>query len=225
MSFKPTSATLIGDFVASNPGTARVLQAHGVDYCCGGQRPLAEVCAEGGLDADALLAELTAVPETTDDLDVSALSNAELIDHIVSVHHDYLWREMPRLSEVANKVARVHGGNHPELRGVQQTWTQLVAELTDHLMTEEQDEFPAIKRAGEGSGPFSGEGIEDLLREHDAAGELLVRLRELTAGYAVPADGCGSYRALYAGLEEAELDLHTHIHKENNILFPRLATA
>jgi regulator of cell morphogenesis and NO signaling len=38
----------------------------------------------------------------------------------------------------------------------------------------------------------------------------------------VPTDACGSYRALYAGLEDAERDLHTHIHKENNILFPRL---
>lgn len=220
-----STATLIGDFVAANPGTARVLEAHGVDYCCGGQRPLADVCAEGGLDADALLAELTAVPQTAEDLDVTVLSNVELIDHIVSIHHDYLWREMPRLSELANKVARVHGANHPELRAVQQTWTQLVAELTDHLMTEEQEEFPAIKRAGEGGSPFSDEGIQELLREHDAAGTLLARLRELTDGYTVPADGCASYRALFGGLEETERDLHTHIHKENNILFPRLAAS
>lgn len=216
----PTTATLIGDFVAANPGTARVLAAHGVDYCCGGQRPLADVCAESGLDPESLLAQLTAVPPTTDDIDVTQLTNAELIDHIVATHHEYLWREMPRVTQLANKVARVHGANHPELRAVQQTWTQLVAELTDHLMTEEQEEFPAIKRA---DGRFTHEGIEQLLRQHDAAGELLARLRELTDGYAVPADGCGSYRALYAGLEDAERDLHTHIHKENNVLFPRLA--
>lgn len=223
MPANPTTATLVGDFVAANPGTARVLEAHGVDYCCGGQRPLADACADGGLDADALLAELTAVPATNDDdLDVSGLSNADLIDHIVAVHHDYLWREMPRLSELANKVARVHGANHPELRAVQQAWTQLVAELTDHLMTEEQEQFPAIRRAGEDGSPFSG-SVDELLREHDAAGQLLARLRELTNGFTVPGDGCASYRALFAGLEDTEADLHTHIHKENNILFPRLA--
>lgn len=218
----PTTATILGDFVAANPGTARVLEAHGVDYCCGGQRPLAEVCADSGLDPDALLAELTAVPPAADNLDVTRLSNAELIDHIVATHHEYLWREMPRVTQLANKVARVHGGNHAELRAVQQTWTQLVAELTDHLMTEEQEEFPAIKGAEGGDTPFSPAGVEQLLREHDAAGELLARLRELTDGYTVPADGCSSYRAFYAGLEDAERDLHTHIHKENNVLFPRL---
>lgn len=216
-----TTATLVGDFVAANPDTARVLTAHGVDYCCGGQRPLAEVCADDGLDAEALLAELTAVPPTTDDIDVTELSNADLIDHIVSIHHEYLWREMPRITELANKVARVHGANHPELRAVQTTWQALVAELTDHLMSEEQEEFPAIKQA-EGASPFDRAGVEQLMREHDAAGELLLQLRSLTSDYALPADACGSYRALYAGLEKTEQDLHTHIHKENNVLFPRL---
>ncbi|MDO5682898.1 MAG: iron-sulfur cluster repair di-iron protein [Propionibacteriaceae bacterium] len=222
MSSELTTATLVGDFVAGNPGTARVLEAHGLDYCCGGQRPLAEAAAESGLDADAILAELTAVAPTTDELDVTTLTNTELCDHLVQVHHEYLWREMPRLTELANKVARVHGANHPELREVQKTWQALVTDLTEHLMTEEQEQFPAIKAAEADGSTFTTEGVDQLLREHDVAGELLAKLRELTGGYTTPADGCGSYRALYAGLEEAERDLHTHIHKENNILFPRL---
>ncbi|WP_432557573.1 iron-sulfur cluster repair di-iron protein [Granulicoccus sp. GXG6511] len=222
MSAELSTATLVGDFVAVNPGTARVLEAHGLDYCCGGQRPLAAAAAESGLDAEAILAELTAVAPATDELDVTKLTNAELCDHLVSTHHEYLWREMPRVTQLANKVARVHGANHPELREVQLTWQALVTDLTEHLMTEEQEEFPAIKQAEADGNSFSREGVEKLMGEHDEAGELLARLRELTGGFEVPADGCGSYRALYAGLEDAERDLHTHIHKENNILFPRL---
>ena len=49
---------------------------------------------------------------------------------------------------------------------------------------------------------------------------LLARLRELTGGYTPPADGCVSYRLLYAGLAELEADTHLHVHKENNVLFP-----
>ena len=56
--------------------------------------------------------------------------------------------------------------------------------------------------------------------EHDRAGEVLARLRALTAGYATPVDGCASYHALYEGLQELETDTHLHIHKENNVLFP-----
>jgi regulator of cell morphogenesis and NO signaling len=59
-----------------------------------------------------------------------------------------------------------------------------------------------------------------MLAEHDRAGELLATLRRITDGYQPPADGCASYRALYAGLAELEADLHLHVHKENNLLFP-----
>lgn len=62
--------------------------------------------------------------------------------------------------------------------------------------------------------------MKGLLTEHDKAGELLRELRTLTNGYETPADGCLTYRAMNAGLLEIERDLHIHIHKENNILFP-----
>lgn len=54
----------------------------------------------------------------------------------------------------------------------------------------------------------------------DLAGDLLARLRPATGGYAVPDDGCASYRALYTGLVELEAGTHRHVHRENNLLFP-----
>ena len=59
--------------------------------------------------------------------------------------------------------------------------------------------------------------------EHDNAGRALGRIRELTSDYEPPTDACNTFRALYAQLAELERDLHTHIHLENNILFPRAA--
>ena len=46
---------------------------------------------------------------------------------------------------------------------------------------------------------------------------------QLTFGFRPPKDACDKYRILMAGLRELERDLHLHIHKENNILFPRAA--
>ncbi|HPI81341.1 MAG TPA: iron-sulfur cluster repair di-iron protein, partial [Cyclobacteriaceae bacterium] len=40
-------------------------------------------------------------------------------------------------------------------------------------------------------------------------------------GYKPPSDGCTSYRILFAKLQEFQLDLHQHLHLENNILFPK----
>ena len=79
--------------------------------------------------------------------------------------------------------------------------------------------IPSMKRPfGSPSGPISV-----LLAEHDTAGELLERMRELSDDYRVPEGGCASYRALFHGLEELERDLHLHVHKENNVLFPAVA--
>jgi regulator of cell morphogenesis and NO signaling len=46
-------------------------------------------------------------------------------------------------------------------------------------------------------------------------------MRSATRGYTLPEGACPTYAALYHGLEEFEHDLHTHVHLENNILFPR----
>lgn len=213
-----TPATPLGDIVAQNPATAKVLSQHGLDFCCGGQRSLADACSAEGLDADQVLLALSDTPAEAGETDWTAASAADLCENLVSTHHEYLWREMPRISALAAKVARVHGARHPELKQIALTYQQLVAELTGHLLTEEQEQFPAII-AGVG---WSPEAIEALMTEHDAAGDLLAELRSLSSDYAVPADGCASYRLLYHDLAELESDLHLHIHKENNILFPGL---
>jgi len=48
-------------------------------------------------------------------------------------------------------------------------------------------------------------------------------MRTLTRDYTPPDDACATYRALLDGLADLEFDLHRHVHKENNILFPRAA--
>ncbi len=98
-----------------------------------------------------------------------------------------------------------------------------------HLMKEERVLFPLVKQLEAAREPFSIHcgTVENPIRvmehEHETAGSALQRIRELTGHYQVPADGCASFTALYDGLSCLESDLHRHIHKENNILFPKAA--
>jgi regulator of cell morphogenesis and NO signaling len=218
----------LGELVTDLPGAARVLERHGLDYCCGGTATLGTACEDAGIDVAEVLAELQRLdagpaPEWV------GLSAAELVRHIVATHHTYLRAELPRLGALAAKVADVHGERHPELHDVRRTFEALRADLIPHMVKEERVLFPAVAELetatsmpwfpfGTTSGPISV-----MLREHDAAGELLGRLRTLTDGYRAPADGCGSYRALYDALAELEADTHMHVHKENNVLFPAVA--
>lgn len=151
---------------------------------------------------------------------------AELVDHLQATHHAYLHDELPRLTALADKVAQVHGGRHPELLDVQRLYGELRDDLEPHLAKEEQVLFPMIRElAAADTAPTFHCGtlrnpISVMLREHDRAGELLERLRAVTDGFVIPDGACANYTALYTGLEALEADTHLHVHKENNLLFP-----
>ncbi len=220
-----TSETILGDVITADPSRTRILDRFGIDYCCHGQRPIGAACNEAQIDVDEVLTALNgevAGPRA----DWADMADAVLIEHIVDTHHRFLWDEFPRMSALVDKVARVHGDSHPELRQVRDTFGELREKVEPHLRTEESTIFPELSTRGDAA--VSDElrtALEQNMKQHDIAGELLAELRDLTSGYAVPSDACGSYTAMLAGLAEIESDLHLHVHKENNVLFPRaLAT-
>ena len=214
----------LGELVTEHPHLARVFDGIGLDYCCGGGRSLDEACAAAGLDPDAL--QLSAASTGTDDLTASdwvSLDLSELTVHLEATHHAYLHRELPRLAALADKVVGVHGDRHPELAEVRSSLTELRGDLDPHLQREELVLFPMIRALmSPKMRPTLSvrTPIAVLCAEHDRAGELLQVLRTQTRGYVTPPDGCASYRAFYDGLAELEADLHLHVHKENNRLFP-----
>ncbi len=219
MTISPES--LVGDLASQHPLATRVLARHGIDFCCGGGKPLGLACQKRGLDTPSIIAEiedvLAAGPGTTAGWNIAPLD--DLIDHIVGTYHRGLDEELPRLEAMLSKVHRVHEEKDPKrLRALLDVFRGLQAELTEHMQKEESILFPMI-RSGQGrsaSGP-----IAVMEHEHDAAGNALERIRALTDDYTPPADACATWRALWAGLAQLETDLHQHIHLENNILFPR----
>lgn len=226
-----TPETRVADVAARNPATIRVFQEHGIDFCCGGKRPLAEACAEGHLTFGELHRELEAV-ETPVESEVPATAPlVELVRRIVDGYHADLRVELPRLSQMAAKVVEAHGERHPEVAPLAGALRALREELESHMMKEEQVLFPYIERleglaaAGErlAASPFGSieAPIGMMEHEHDTAAGLLARMRELSGGYTAPADACNTFRGLYFGLAELEKALHEHIHLENNVVFPR----
>ncbi len=216
-----TSATL-GTLVTEDSRRGRVLERFGLDYCCNGHRTLREASTEAGLDLAAVAAALD-IPDRAATTSTGPTTNSALAHDIVDTHHAYLWAEMPRLQALVDKVHRVHGERHPELAQVHDVYDRLVADLDPHMTREERSVFPAISRLERGQGDADlAEAIAQLAEEHQVVGDLLKELNAVTAGYAVPDDACGSYRAMLDGLKEMEFDLHEHIHKENNILFPQV---
>jgi regulator of cell morphogenesis and NO signaling len=215
----------LAEVVNAVPASARVLESFGLDYCCGGRRPLGDACSEAGVDAEVVLDALANIEPGTEP-DWASMGPAELVEHLERTHHAYLHTELERLDALAEKVADVHGSRHPETIKVRVVYTELRADLEPHLLKEERVLFPMIRELATSSvAPIFHCGsvrnpISVMMLEHDRAGELLETLRTVTTGYQTPTDGCASYRALYDGLAQLETDMHLHVHKENNLLFP-----
>ncbi len=221
--------TTLAELVIARPELASPLDALGLDYCCGGQRSLVVAVEEAGLDLDAITTQLHETPAPAASSPEAAWEGIDgLVDHLEATHHAYLHQTLPRLVELADKVAGVHGSNHPELVTVAALVHEIRDDLEPHMRKEEQVLFPMIRElAAASTSPEFHCGtlanpIMAMLGEHDAVGDLLERLRAASDGYVVPNDGCGSYHALYAGLAELEADTHLHVHKENNMLFPEV---
>ncbi|HTL30161.1 MAG TPA: iron-sulfur cluster repair di-iron protein [Tepidisphaeraceae bacterium] len=222
----------VGQLVVERPSRARVFEKFGIDYCCGGKKPLRQAIAEKGLQTDQVVAALDS--ETADgahllskERDWSTASLTDLCDHIERVHHGYLKDELPRLAFLTNKVANRHGENHPELVEIHRIFLGFETELVTHMAKEERVLFPILRQldtadllppahCGSVNNP-----IAVMLQEHDDAGADLARFRELTNDYTPPLDACTTYRAMLDALRQLEQDMHQHVHKENNILFPK----
>ena len=216
----------LGEIVTLRPSLAADLERRGLDYCCHGGRTLTDAAREAGLDAQTVADELSAAHVGEPAAAWASLGPVELVDHIETIHHQYLWAELPRISALVDKIVTVHGARHPELAEVQRLYTELRADLEPHLAREEQELFPMIRQlAATTDGPQSGTlalaaQIDALATEHETVGDLLDALNRATSGYATPADGCASYTACYRALADLEADTHLHVHKENNLLFP-----
>lgn len=221
----------VGDLVRQHPSLAAAFERLGIDYCCGGKTSLADACAKRGLDArttSQILGALGAGPRDTV-VDADRMSLHELISHIQSTHHAYLRQQLPVLRQMLDRVVAAHADGHAELRELARVFAGFEEELMAHMHKEDFVLFPMIDRLETtGECPMSHCGslrnpIGVMEHEHESAGAALARMRELTSGYTAPPGACATWRALVHGLAELEADMHQHVHKENNVLFPKAA--
>ena len=224
----------IGKIVANNFRTAEVFKKYGIDFCCKGGRMLSDVCKEKNLDIDAIekeLEEKTTIGDAISEDEYKNMAPDELVEHIVSVHHTYVRESIPPMLAFLHKVNKVHGERHPELAEVYTLFEGCANELTHHMVKEENILFPAIiklamaEKSGGSVSPFFFGGLENpigmMQQEHTAEGDRFFRIADITSGFTPPEDACTTYRVAYQKLEEFQNNLFTHIHLENNILFPK----
>ncbi len=218
------SVHTVGGIVAELPAAGNLFRLEHIDFCCGGHRLLSDVLADQGRTADVLDDALDALREaagrTPSDAAPATLGDAELADYIDRTHHAYMHEALPSIGTLSETVLKAHGARHPELFRLHVLFGRLRGELEQHLIKEETLLFP-VCGVTDFDRVSTRQVVAELRAEHEAAGELLHRMNDLSGDYRVPVDACPTWRRLYEALHEMEGDLFRHIHLENNVLFAR----
>jgi regulator of cell morphogenesis and NO signaling len=227
------SNNTIGSLVAANFKAASVFQKFGIDFCCNGNRTISEACASQNLNEEKVEQEVLSVLESKEKtvIDYNAWPIDLLADYIEKTHHRYVTEKIPELNIYLKKLCKVHGERHPELLSIYKHFLASAEELTMHMKKEENILFPFIRSMVKAENsqveidqpPFMTvkNPIAMMMKEHDTEGGRFREISKLSNEYTAPADGCTTYKVAFAMLKEFERDLHTHIHLENNILFPK----
>lgn len=226
------SDSTIAEIVSSNYKTADVFKSHGIDFCCGGKISLEKACSKNGLDLNEISQELNSIISVTkSNENFNEWELDFLIDYITNTHHKYVEKSIVQIQPYADKVAAVHGAQHPEVIEISELFKEISNELIPHLKKEELILFPNVKRMVNSKrnnevykpAPFGSVNnpISAMEHEHDGAGDIIKKIAELSNNYKTPSDACNTYQVLFSKLEEFQNDLFQHIHLENNILFPK----
>lgn len=222
MSTQPQPTSTLAELAMVLPAASRVFHRHGLDFCCHGGRPLAEACAERGLDPQAVLAEVAAEGQGVTKVRWDQRPLGDLVDFIVGHYHARLRAELPELLAMAERVETRHAEKASCPRGLAAHLAHVHQAVLEHLEKEEQILFPML-RSGRGS--LAAGPIQVMELEHDDHAANLRRTRALAHDLTPPAEACNTWRALYLRLAELEAELMEHIHLENHVLFQRALCA
>jgi regulator of cell morphogenesis and NO signaling len=210
----------VGALAARFPESIRVFTKRDIDFCCGGDRTLEQVCKEKDISPDVITEEIRASQsETKETAHWTEQPLGDLIDFILKRFHQPLLDDFSHIQALAEKALEAHRDkDEATLSRLARVVEDLKNEITSHLQKEEQVLFPWIRS---GNGGTAGDPIRIMHMEHEEAALKLRRVRELTDNFTPPEYACATVEALWKSLEKLDSDLREHIHLENNILFPR----
>jgi regulator of cell morphogenesis and NO signaling len=222
----------LAQIVNEDNRTAIVFEKYQLDFCCKGKRTLEQACRESSVPENEILDQLSLLEVTPQGQvdDVETFSASELARYIVARHHSYTKKELPRIMSYLLKISSSHGDRHPEMIKVAALFAELCEEMELHMQKEEVILFPRIQKLQKQKelGLLDRSDIIYLKSpilmmeaEHDHAGNIMSQIRKLTNNYTAPKNTCTTFQLALSALEIFEIDLHRHVHLENNLLFPK----
>ena len=149
----------------------------------------------------------------------------------MDTHHTYVKKAIPLISTNIKNTIYTVGDKYPFLEEIEKHFTEVAVEMNGHMQKEENVLFPMIRylvdckkfnETPQKPGDITIQNpIKVMEEEHVNASKVMSVIRELANGDFKSGDTDEILKQTYIELIEFEMDLHKHIHLENNILFPK----
>jgi regulator of cell morphogenesis and NO signaling len=219
----------VGQIVADDFTTYAVFESHKIDYYNNGKQILEEVAAEHAIDLPALISEIEkkkrSAPQKHEDFNSWPLD--ALCDHIIKNYHVPAEQQIKEIKPALEKASGLYGAQNPAIPEIKKLFDEAAGIIAVHQKKEELILFPFIRKMADAKKnhkefvtPRATKSVESpvqmLTHEHHQQSDLFRKIAGLTRGYTSP----GEMDSLHF-LKEFELQLHQHLHLENNILFPK----
>lgn len=219
MSVVSTTKT-VKEIAAELPGAAEIFRRTGLNFCCGGDVALEAAAVQAGLDVNELVAELKGLEEAAK-RDAPEVTDA-LVEYVVNRYHSTHRAELEWLIPLAQKVERVHGDHAQAPNGLADALLALQGDLEVQMQFQETELFPVMLHE---PARLDLSQVQESRNASKGLSQHLEAVEHVTGGLQLPQGACGSWTALYTGLNKFCDDLVAHMHVENSVLFARFDTA
>lgn len=215
----------LSEIVNLNFDNASILNKYGLDFCCGGKISLKEACKEKNINERLILDELNAGKINKGiKQNIQGWNSKFLMDYIFHNHHSFIREKGPDIIIYLNKIQKIHGVKHPELKEIYELFNEIHEEILIHLIEEEKNFI--IEKPYSESNEIQKQNlirtIKSALDEHELVGQKIKKIISLSNQYKLPIDACSTYKIAFFELKNYIEDLFIHIHLENNVLFPKI---
>jgi len=216
----------INQILKQFPFAIDVFESHGISYYKNGTSKLSDLTA----NARAIFEEIKSTkgfsvnPLRTDYWSISFTA-----DYIIDNHHTYVRECIPELQSLIEHLSIAHASSQPQLPMISERFAEFKSELEEHLKDEEEIVFPSFKKLEEAFRDHKSKDIgsfQDVIswmeEDHILTGTSLKSMRSFCNNYVAPEDSSPGFKILYEELKKFEIDMHFHIHLENNVLFAKV---
>jgi regulator of cell morphogenesis and NO signaling len=217
----------LGEIVNINVKAADLFYLYKLQYLFNPNQKLIDAVQESKIPLNKIHAELSEVLQSADDYYCLEKKDLlELINYIVNQHHSFVRSALQQLDKFKNFWETQANGSFLVL-----IVDQLTRNTKIHMDKEEKMIFPLIKYLI-GTEKFNErpksrnygtvrDHLKQLTAEHEASIELIRKIKSTLNKGVNDFSDRNMITEFESSIEQFESDLYTHIHIENNVLFPK----